>query len=273
MHWLVGDYQAISDVEQSRPRRSQQSFRIMVIALFTLLALILFHSLNSRLDSLTQTDSEDDYQAPPVVSSPQDEVAPLQPGVITKQANDAEEINMADKKENPLPLRTTRTYKSLKRRHACPTSCSVVRFLFPHVNKAGGRTIEGTFQIRNPKSAFRFLSTEKRSPRFQFELIDGHRDFDEVKRYHTKIEPIRNLSKTCVRWIFMMRDPIARTLSAFNTKVGREDSSTQATLPLGDHFQCQSKQITNLMKNPNFTFEEFAKLPAKERSTDRKSVV
>lgn len=49
-----------------------------------------------------------------------------------------------DQRNAPLPDEPyVDTMKSFQR--LCPSNSKVVKFLFPHVNKAGGRSIEATF--------------------------------------------------------------------------------------------------------------------------------
>jgi hypothetical protein len=147
-------------------------------------------------------------------------------------------------------------------RPICPRSSNHAILLFPHVNKAGGRTIEGTFDsVLHPRSQFAPLSRDRRSTKFKFTLIDRHRDYDEIQEFANSFE----LKGQCVRWIFMLRDPVARTISAFNTLVGRKEIPQYRILL--DHFYCESDKIKTLMKNPNFTLDDFADLPAEDRNT------
>jgi hypothetical protein len=54
-----------------------------------------------------------------------------------------------------------------------------------------------------------------------------------------------------------------------STKVGRnrKRKSGVPTTPLTDHFLCESTKIQALMEREDFTFEQFARLPRKERDT------
>jgi hypothetical protein len=155
---------------------------------------------------------------------------------------------------------------------ACPRSTRTVRLLFPHVNKAGGRTIEGTFnQLVNSNS---FLSQAPRSRRLEFELVDGHKDYPTIVRATQCTLPSRkcNLASRpvdeCTRWIFMMRDPVARTLSAFYTSVGRPMPATHMANPMATHFAClKGSRAAKILADPASTFEDFAALPLALRRT------
>jgi len=148
----------------------------------------------------------------------------------------------------------------------CPRSAKAIRLVFPHVNKAGGRTIEGTF---NPLvTSNSFLSQAPRSRRkLTFELVDGHADYDMLVQRSGCALPSRNcLSNAgkwadvqCTRWIYMMRDPLARTLSAFYTTVGRKAFSPNS---LANHFECaEGSKPAKLLQEPTATWEDFAALP------------
>ena len=144
----------------------------------------------------------------------------------------------------------------------CGADQRIVQLFFPHVNKAGGRTLEATFAS---KSAFQYgpMRGNVRSNTKTFVLIDGHRDFDVLEAERSGME---DNSRTCSRWIFLARDPLERTLSAFQTTTGR--SITEISKQ-GDqnHFPCTSRKVRELLTNPNFTFNEFALLPKQERDT------
>ena len=182
---------------------------------------------------------------------------------------------------------------SKRTRPQCPTSVPTIQLLFPHVNKAGGRTIEGTFSAIKPAThetgafvdpvdqiRFSKLSTAMRSRRrnVMFQLVDGHQDTDEIIAI-TKCRPSGegcmgqegSGDPVCQRWIFMLREPLARTLSAFYTVTGRKsDQTTPPKAELGGgvrrHFPCnRGSRAAELMKDLKFTFEDFARLPLEER--------
>ncbi|KAH9258026.1 hypothetical protein BASA81_003589 [Batrachochytrium salamandrivorans] len=154
-----------------------------------------------------------------------------------------------------------------KPRLLCKDTDSKVRLYFPHVNKAGGRTIEGTFDLLSTNPQFRFLSKQPRSHRFKFELVNGHHDHIQL----VKIKKANDLlleTGVCSRWIYMMREPLARTLSAFYTSVGRAPvPNDEPTTPLTDHFYCDSPKVQQLMQREDFDFEAFARLPKTDRDT------
>jgi len=116
----------------------------------------------------------------------------------------------------------------------CPRTTRAIRLIFPHVNKAGGRTIEGTFNPLVISNSF--LTQESRSRRrITFELVDGHQDYLALALSTGCGVPSRRcasnlkyLPDSCSRWIFMMRDPLARTLSAFYTSVGPRANTKQS---------------------------------------------
>lgn len=165
----------------------------------------------------------------------------------------------------------------------CPSDTNKVIFLYPHVNKAGGRSIEGTFD--EPEVRHRFVSSLPRSRRLQlkFELRNGHKSFRDLLQLHCSVDPNNNgdinksrkilrakeceemLSKGnhCARWIFTMREPMNRALSAFYTSTGRE---VQSDPDLRTHFTCPvGSQAAKILSNPKSTFEDFADLPKEKQ--------
>jgi hypothetical protein len=183
------------------------------------------------------------------------------------------------------------SYASLTRleKTQCPSTTTRVELLFPHVNKAGGRTIEGTFsalvtsskeygEFLEQSDSIRFskLSTARRSRRdtLSFSLVDGHLDVDEIfglTNCRLTGEGCLNTAQKCQRWIFMAREPIGRTLSAFYTVTGRKgDESAPPDVGqgggIGLHFPCEKGSLAEkAMRNKSFTFEDFARLSPTQR--------
>merc|ERR1712176_1202566 len=96
--------------------------------------------------------------------------------------------------------------------------------LFPHVPKAGGRMIEATFESIGSRGAHRlgahrFISKERRSPVHQFNLIDGHRTYEELAK-NASCYKTNEVAKGC---FIQGSKPgcTQRMISAFYTATGR----------------------------------------------------
>ena len=153
--------------------------------------------------------------------------------------------------------------------------------MLPHVNKAGGRTLEASFDSSFSYPVYRFINALPRIRQdfVETHIISGHRSvFNVMHRSrclrHFKgsldvCEKILSSRDVCVRWIFMLRDPIARSISAFYTTVGRKVSAT-IEKPIArwlDHFGCPNSGIIGeKMQDPKFTIEDWAQLPANIRA-------
>eukprot|EP00924_Labyrinthula_sp_SR-Ha-C_P007651 snap_masked-scaffold_42-processed-gene-2.27-mRNA-1 protein AED:1.00 eAED:1.00 QI:0/0/0/0/1/1/4/0/686 len=151
-----------------------------------------------------------------------------------------------------------------------------VDLLFPHVNKAGGRTLEATFGENLPRlTQYKFISSIQRSRRHKYTVSSGHRYLGEILRRRNCLS-FRNKSPTrkqvlsavenckgkknsiCQQWIYSLRDPIMRTLSSFYTITGRTKNFV--------HFKCDPEGlISKRMRNISFTFEEFSNFETAER--------
>eukprot|EP00924_Labyrinthula_sp_SR-Ha-C_P007669 snap_masked-scaffold_42-processed-gene-2.43-mRNA-1 protein AED:1.00 eAED:1.00 QI:0/0/0/0/1/1/4/0/681 len=151
-----------------------------------------------------------------------------------------------------------------------------VQLLFPHVRKAGGRTLGSTFDENHPLHAkYKYISSLQRSRKHRYTVFNGHRNLwkilavknclDLKRKIPTKKEVFNAIEKckgykdaVCRQWIFSLRDPIMRSLSSFYTVTGRTNND--------DHFKCDAKSpIANKMRNISFSFEEFASFDIKER--------
>lgn len=172
--------------------------------------------------------------------------------------------------------------EDLKRRR-CPVG-STVRLYFPHVNKAGGRTLEETFRaprVDMPTSHAPRASTHNFSMRMR-----THVTYPALAMEHACYDgagPSLSCEKTkphnCVRWVFSLREPTSRTLSAFYTSTGRKQDRAyvlnESNPVLGGsgaqeaHFYCDPTSSTaRLMEAVAFTFEGFAELPERQRQRD-----
>lgn len=147
----------------------------------------------------------------------------------------------------------------------------VMNLIFPHVNKAGGRTLEATFRNINlrPKSVFSYISRLPRAKNVEFNLFDGHRYLPRLYQERKCENNSKACEKTtvdvCSRSIFFLREPLQRTLSAFYTQVGRLPKPDKNKLHT-EHFLCEKNSLAyNLMQDPNFTFAEYASLPLQEQ--------
>ena len=158
----------------------------------------------------------------------------------------------------PLTTTTTTTFGPTSQ-FACPRNSTLIRVLFPHVNKAGGRTIEGTFAAhRVPRH--RYLTALPISARFsRFSVTRSHRSYDEIAKVNSPIKGV------CDVWTMALREPRARTLSAFYATTGRASPSGTDALA-GAHFACRpGSRAATLMLDASTTFADFAALPFNER--------
>lgn len=172
---------------------------------------------------------------------------------------------------------TESIYDMVKRRPraVCPSEQRKIQLFFPHVNKAGGRTIEATF-AKPYHHIFRPVARNVRSYRREYDLIDSHRDYETLNErlQATAVDPSTGAMRTsnaCMRWIFFLRHPFERTLSAFHTTTGRSLRETSKGLDQ-NHFPCRSARVRNLLTQANFTFENFTRLPAAERATCERDI-
>ncbi|GBG27088.1 Heparan-sulfate 6-O-sulfotransferase 2 [Hondaea fermentalgiana] len=169
-------------------------------------------------------------------------------------------------------------------KNRCPKG-SIIHFLFPHVNKAGGRSMEATFAPDARSKIFsreRYLYQGPRSRTHRFKLTDSHRSYTQLAVTYGWNDGGKELdanslestsSKNCLRWMFGMRDPVSRMVSAFYAITGRTKSSSKYGKKPGphgvrhfQHFYCYDKSVgSNRMLDPDFTIEEWARLPLEER--------
>ncbi|GBG27087.1 Heparan-sulfate 6-O-sulfotransferase 3 [Hondaea fermentalgiana] len=161
----------------------------------------------------------------------------------------------------------------------CPAG-STIHLLFPHVNKAGGRTMEATFSKPSNKGPVKYLYKGPRSRTHKFKFSNSHRSYTLLARTFGWEESGPDASSVettsdayCRRWMFGLREPVGRMVSGFYTLTGRPDLSPAFMKTSGErgkrrfsHFYCEPKsKASELTKNPDATIEEWAQLPAKER--------
>lgn len=143
----------------------------------------------------------------------------------------------------------------------CHKSAKEVILVFPHVPKSGGSTIECTFDPKYDYQLCHRFTQEPRTPNIAqrpIRLLHLHEvaHGSEFQKHFNMNEP-----QGCYRWIFTMRHPYSRTLSAFyHTRLKR-------SADIGQHFFCASPVIKQMFLQPNFTFDQFAALPKSERDT------
>jgi len=86
--------------------------------------------------------------------------------------------------------------------------------------------LESTFDesFVSDSTQFRFISRLPRSTRFSFEMVDGHHYYDWIKQTKrpSRIDAKGKADQICQKWIYIAREPMSRTLSAFYTMTGRE---------------------------------------------------
>lgn len=159
------------------------------------------------------------------------------------------------------------------------------------MNKAGGRTLEATFNeaFVHTSSQFRYVSRLSRSPHVNFELVDGHHYLEDLAMKENCFSDVdfspraceatgiddheqHGEDKHCVAWVFLLRNPLHRTLSAFYTSTGRaREAPSRARKNLAahhkEHFKCELGSMAEaLLQNASFTFTDFVKLPLVERN-------
>mmetsp|Transcript_938 Transcript_938/g.1086 ORF Transcript_938/g.1086 Transcript_938/m.1086 type:complete len:776 (+) Transcript_938:238-2565(+) len=168
-------------------------------------------------------------------------------------------------------------------RNRCPRDTKVT-LIFPHVNKAGGRSLEAIFANLaelGKQTRHRYISALPRSSTHTFELLNGHRTYSklalDLKCFQSGKPSPCEITKgdTCRRWIYMLRDPVRRMVSAFyattgrgKKKLGKRTAINGGTGAFGDsHFYCKPGSIAHTkMANSSYTIEMWAALPAKERA-------
>jgi len=176
-------------------------------------------------------------------------------------------------------------------RRRCPDG-SKIELVMPHVNKAGGRSMESTFMdldVVAGELRHRHVSMAPRSRTHTFALRDHHYSYPalamQLKCFKAKSVcadcEITN-EELCRRWVFTLRNPMHRMLSAFYATVGREHGSgipskqkppeqrtpiRGGTGAFGDsHFFCnKGSKIAKLMEDSTFTIEGYAAQPVNER--------
>jgi len=172
--------------------------------------------------------------------------------------------------------------KALDFLSVCPIGSTIV-LLYPHVNKAGGRTIEATFSSlvkSKEEPRHRYMSLMRRSNTHSFGLIDHHKSLPLIAmerdcfNYKDSIRACETTSKDiCYRWAFTLRDPVARFISAFYTSTGRPGPLPRGKNPIygstgasEGHFICKKgSKAWHRMQDINFSIEEWASLPMKDR--------
>ncbi|GBG30892.1 Hypothetical Protein FCC1311_071132 [Hondaea fermentalgiana] len=180
--------------------------------------------------------------------------------------------NMLDESTSPTQVDDPEDVALLHRtsqmilQRRCPANAHL-EFVFPHVPKAGGRSIETTFNavdFLRTEARHHHVSLEPRSRTHNFTLQNGHRDFAQLAR------DLRCNSLTCEvtsenfcrRWIYAVREPVARFVSAFYTSTGRSD---------GGHFLCAVNSTAKriIAADPDLSIEDWARLPREERDKCR----
>ena len=127
-------------------------------------------------------------------------------------------------------------------------SCSTTQTLiFPHVPKCGGTTVAALFQpTRRLHAIIPALSVVPAGRTISFH--GGHRTAQQLERFCARRDP-------CCVWLIILRDPIARLVSAFATS--QEDHQ---------HFDCSHRRLHARLRdrsNP-LTIEELALAPLKQ---------
>lgn len=211
----------------------------------------------------------------------------------------------------------------------CPVGSEIV-LLFPHVNKAGGRSMEATFasldELRQ-EARHRFASMQARSRcvarwldfvqvgfvecgrkpwwkealverantggegkkeqltkrtesgtrrTHSFSLVNGHRTYADIAQsrgcltaHGVSLACEHTTPTSCARWAFLLREPVARTVSAFYTTTGRGwfvRRSADIASGRTSHFYCaKGSEATRAMQSPAYNIETWARLPLAAR--------
>mmetsp|Transcript_16548 Transcript_16548/g.32082 ORF Transcript_16548/g.32082 Transcript_16548/m.32082 type:complete len:871 (+) Transcript_16548:92-2704(+) len=196
-----------------------------------------------------------------------------------------EDVESNDASEN---LEITQDPEDIRRR--CPAG-SKVELYYPHLNKGGGRTVDATFFDlddigKDPR--YRHVSAEPRSKTHKFSMYSYHRTYPALARAKHCLPVAQGLARSCekttpelcVRWIYTLREPISRVLSAFYTMTGRKGNTVSGRRPVqkrsailggtgaqGDsHFFCRpGSAASQAMQQVDFTIEDWVRLPDDER--------
>ncbi|GBG31547.1 Heparan sulfate glucosamine 3-O-sulfotransferase 3A1 [Hondaea fermentalgiana] len=175
-------------------------------------------------------------------------------------------------------------------RRRCPAG-SKISLIYPHVNKAGGRTVEATFGALEELAKGTRLKSVSMAPRSKthtFSLFTYHRTYPALAKLKgcspspgkAAMQCESTGPSECVRWAFTLRDPLSRMLSSFYTMTGRGEPDLRGRRPInkrspvqggtgafGDsHFYCKpGSRAAAEMQRADFTIEEWTRLSDEER--------
>ncbi|GBG30720.1 Hypothetical Protein FCC1311_069402 [Hondaea fermentalgiana] len=196
---------------------------------------------------------------------PQD-ISSLSMVLPVEVTNSFGESTLPTQVHNPEDVALLQRMSQMILQRRCPTNAHL-EFVFPHVPKAGGRSLEMTFNavdVLRTDVRYRYISLEPRSRTHNFTLKTAHRNFAQLARdLRCDSLTCEATSETfCRRWMYAIREPVSRFISAFYTSTGRSD---------GGHFVCavNSTARRNIAADPDLSIEDWARLPREERDKCR----
>lgn len=176
--------------------------------------------------------------------------------------DDAGRIRRGDGEAPLLNHRASLLYPGIEKREDCDVALALYMV---HLRKAGGRTIRTTFTANCALPAFLRSVPASFGPDIVASTSHGHQAEEEVRTAYLEAKVV-NIGKAVTLLATIVRNPVARVISAFSTSVGRKDMRRKELLPdcavVGHTHVCG--EAIAAMHAGTMTLEQFATSPDTE---------